>query len=236
MMKHLLATILLLAAFVPCLSAGRPYVVEVGKFSKLEIPNNLTVVYRCHPDSVGKARYECPDMLAGAVMFSNSGNGSLKVQISPDFIDREHMLPVIYVYSEFLSEVVSSSERRVSVYSPARCSQFKGVLMGNGTLDLHGLDCDKAVGVLASGNGTVILRGKCDSALLKLTGTGRVDAFGMDAGDVVCQTLGTGDITCRFSKSLVQKGLGSTTIHYKGDPGKVRTKGLAKFNHVPDCD
>ena len=91
-MKHLLATILLLAAFVPCLSAGRPYVVEVGKFSKLEIPNNLTVVYRCHPDSVGKARYECPDMLAGAVMFSNSGNGSLKVQISPDFIDREHML------------------------------------------------------------------------------------------------------------------------------------------------
>lgn len=234
MVKHLLTTLLLLTACVPYLSAKRTYTVEVGTFSRLNVPDNISVIYRCNPDSIGKACFECEDQFADAFLFTNPKSETLKIQISPDFIDRSNLLPVVYVYSEFLTHVESASEKRVQIEHPARQASFKGVLIGNGTLDINGLDCDKATAVLASGNGTVIVSGRCLDSVLKLTGTGRVDALELDTDNVTCQTFGTGDITCRFTDSLTQRGLGSTTIHYKGDPSKVKKKGIAKFNHLTD--
>lgn len=234
MLKKTLTLLLMLTVWTACLQAQRPYTVDVGTFSRLNVPDNISVVYRCVPDSAGKAAFVCDDRYADAFFFSNPKKETLKIQVSPDFIDEIAELPIVYVYSEFLTGVESNSDRRVVIDSPARNATFKGVLIGNGTLDMKGLDADKIIAVLASGNGTVIAQGACKEAVLKLTGTGRVDSMELEADDVICHTFGTGNITCRFNDSLTQKGLGSTTIHYKGDPKKVRKKGLAKFNHLSE--
>lgn len=225
----ILAALLLL----PALAQAKDYTVKVGEFSRLKVTDNITVVYRCCPDSAGIARFSCPDDLAPALLFDNPKQQTLKVQVSFDYIDRIDELPMVYVYSEFLSGVESSSDKTVEVFSPVRCPEFKGKLVGNGKLCVYNADCQRLKLSLVTGNGLIVATGRATDVNADLTGTGCIDVNGVEAANVYCHVLGTGSIHCHPQELLKLKGLGSTTVYYTGSP-QIKKQGLGKLVHVGD--
>lgn len=215
-------------------ASARVYEVKTGEFTKLNVPDNLEVIYECDKAKAGTARFECPDTMADALMFTNTGDGKLKVQLSPDFIGKNMDYPVIYVCSEFLTDLESSSDKRVVVRHLPRCPQFKAVLFGNGTIELCDMDLNKLTAALMTGHGLIKIDGKADNATFKLAGTGHIDASAMDAGKVNCHIFGGGEIHCRPIEELKLKGLGSTTVYYSGHPDKIKKQGIGKLVHVGD--
>ena len=215
-------------------AAARVYEVKTGSFTKLIIPDNLQVVYTCDPERAGTAHFECEDTIADALMFSRSGSDKLKVQISPDFIGQKLDLPVIYVYSEFLVEVESSSNEKVTVKGLPRCAGFKATIFNNGVIDLQDIDMGKLTARLMTGHGTINISGKADEAVFSLAGTGTIDASRAPVGKVSCHVFGGGQIYCHPLDEIKLKGLGSTTVYYSGKPATVKKQGIGKLVHVGD--
>lgn len=218
---------------IPGVSA-RIYEVKTGDFTKLNVPDNLNVVYECDKAKAGTARFECEDKMADALMFTNTGDGKLKVQLSADYVGKDLDYPVVHVYSEFLTELESSSGLKVDIKGLPRGPELKAVLFGNGTIELHDLDLTKLTAALMTGHGTIKIGGKTDNALFKLAGTGTIDASGMDASKVTCHVFGGGEIHCHPIKELKLKGLGSTTVYYSGSPEKIKKQGIGKLVRVGD--
>lgn len=214
--------------------SARVYEVKTGAFTKLNVPDNLNVIYTSDPARNGLATFECEDAMADALMFVNNGKGTLKVEFSPDFIGTNADFPTIYVYSEFLTEVESSSAKTVKIAGLPRCPNFKAVLFGNGTLELEGLDLHRIEAALKTGHGLIKLQGKAEDAVFSIAGAGHIDGSALPSGKVSCHVFGGGQIHCTPLNELKLKGLGSTTVYYKGRPATIKKQGIGKLIHVGD--
>lgn len=150
-MKKLLTLALILITGLNLAAAGRQHELKTGAFTSLEVINDIEVVCRFVPDSVGTVTFFCDESMADAIIFDRSKPNRLKVMLSPDFIDRIDELPRVYVYTDMLEHVESSSEKAVLVENPPKCPKLKGILIGNGKLDITGIDTSRLIGVLATG-------------------------------------------------------------------------------------
>lgn len=210
------------------------YELHIGEFHKLQIDDNVNVVWRSHPDSAGYVRFHGADRFADAFIFSNK-NGSLKVQVAPEDVNQPD-LPVLYIYSSFLSEVKSSSALTVTAVDVPAAAQLKFTLIGNGSITATGLNAPTVEAKVATGNGIITLSGKCNNARFSMVGTGQIRADEFLADDVNCQIMGTGAIYTCALKSLHAKGIGSTKIYYRGNPAEVSKRGGGKFIQMTDSD
>lgn len=223
---HILALMIIIYASA---SAGRinDYAFKIGDFEKIEVLDNVNVVYRCNPDSTGYVAYRGDEDFADAFIFTNS-NGKLKVQVTTDDVNKPG-LPVITVYSDFLIEAVNSSDFTLSVIAPAAAPSFEAKQIGNGKIVVEGLRCTKAKGRLDTGYGTVVMSGICSSLDISILGTGLIQADGLKAREVSCKILGSGTIGCWPTESLKVRGIGSTKIFYKGQPAEIKKSGGGKL-------
>ena len=216
-MKKILLALLLLA-LAPSLRAQlvQQYKIEVGQFDKLKISDNVNVVYRCVPDSSGWAQYSGAKEFADAFILTPK-NGTLRVQVSTEDVGNPD-LPVLYVYSDFLTSVENSSNFTLMVENPAPCAVFNAREVGNGKIVVEGLKANTVKASVATGNGTVSVAGSCRDAIYQMVGTGVIAADRMEAQNVQCKILGSGNLGCWAVEKLTSKGIGSTKIYYKGDP------------------
>lgn len=213
---------------------AREYNVEVGEFNRLNIIDNVKIIYHHDPHNSGKATFECPDSLADAIMFANNGKGTLKIEISPDFIGKFELLPTINVYSEFLTSVETSSQYEVEIASVQKSPSFKAVLFGNGNLKLNNIVTNKLVLKLLTGRGNIIATGKCPDTVVTLAGVGNINIDEMETEKVSCHLAGGGKIYCRPINELILKGIGTTSVYYMGEPKKIKKQGIGKLIHVED--
>lgn len=221
-----IALILCVAAAVATASADiNEYTVNVGEFNKLKVQNNLDVVYKCSADSAGKAVFVVDDSLADAYMFTNKG-GTLKIEKHTDYAEVD--LPALTVYSNFLNKVENSALGTVQVATVASCPEFEIKVVGNGTILVDSIQATKVKAKLSTGKGTIVVVGQCNEASLSTVGSGMIQADRLEAEDVSCSAMGTGSISCYPLESLKIKGLGSTTIYYRGRPKQIKKSGLAK--------
>lgn len=226
MMKRV--ALLLMAVLIGAVSlCAREYKVNTGVFNKLKVPDNLTVVYESNPDMNGVAVFECVDSLADALMFVNNDKGRLTIEISPDYLGENINLPAIHVYSEFLTEIETSSDKTVTVKSLSRAPELKATLYGNGTLELLDLDHQKVSASLMTGHGLIRLEGKAADALFKIAGVGKVDGSRLTSDKVTCHVFGGGEIYCAPINEIKLKGLGSnySLLHrqsLKGEKARYR--------------
>lgn len=227
-MKRLLILMAATGMALTAICSGRWHELKVGAFASLEVVNNIRVTCKFLPDSVGYVRFFTDEERADAVILDKSKPTRLKVMASPDFADKTAQIPHIYVYTDMLESVQSDSEKEVRVLGPAKCMKFKAVLIGNGLLEVTDIDAHRVIGVLATGNGKVRLTGRGEDTLLKLTGTGTIEAHDLSADKVTCHVFGGGEIYC-FPKEIVLKGLGSTRVYYRGTPEKITKSGLGKL-------
>ena len=209
------------------------YEIATGPFEKLKINGDIRVVYKNMPDSTGMASYEAPAGNQRLFSFTTKG-GTLKVEPGDEEWGSKD-LPVIYLYSDFLTSVESYSNENVEIQSAAPSSGISVTLVGNGTISVNDIKCTTVSASLSTGNGSIYLSGECTNATFRMVGTGLISADRLQAENVKCRILGTGSIGCWPVDNLNVSGLGSTKIYYKGKPN-IKKVGGGKLYELPEED
>lgn len=235
-MKHLLTS---LCACVCALYASpvlfaevNTYTVRVDEFSKLKVYDNIEVDYVCNPDSAGYAVFTCEDSIADAFMFSNKG-GTLKVQVYSEYSDITDSLPKVTLYSTFINSVENQTDRQLTLTGVAPCPEISLKQVGNGTIMADNIKATRVKAKISTGSGVITVGGECSEASFTMVGTGRIIADGLMADKVTCTVFGTGSIGCWPIDKLQVKGMGSTTVFYKGTPHSIKKSGIAKIEKMP---
>lgn len=225
-MKRFLPLIVLLSAFLGLHAADLvKYELKVSEFHELKVVDGINVVYSCNPDSAGLAVFTCPSSQASAFIFNNK-KGKLSMQLSTESVGSSN-LPVIHVYSTYLTKVENSGDSLVKVVDIAEGPKFSAKLIGNGRLVVKNVKATEVNGAISTGNGTLVLSGKCEHAGIGFMGTGVIQADELEAGTVSVKASGTGSIGVWAVKSLSVMGAGSTKVYFKGTPEvKNRSVGI----------
>lgn len=200
------------------------YELEVNDFTELKVVHGVNVNYVCNPDSAGRAVFIASDKYASLLIFNNTKD-RLEIQLATGGATMKN-LPTVTVYSKFLSKVENSGDSTVRVMSVASCPKFKARLIGNGKIIVKGLDVTEMDGSIDTGNGQLVIYGKCDKAKLSCTGTGTIQADELVAGDTNCRMYGTGTIGCQALQSLSVSGMASGKVYYKGNPQQIKTRSV----------
>lgn len=218
MIRRLTALAIISALGIAAATAAddlRKYELDVKDFNELIVIEGLRVDYQCNADSAGYVSFVTTPDIASVLMFTNN-KSRLEMQIATDGIDYEN-LPLIKVYSRFLSKVENSGDSLVRVLSMNPTPNFKARLIGNGSLSVRGIDATNLDGSLDTGNGTLTLYGRATKAKYSLVGTGSIQADELKADEIKCSVLGTGFIGCEPVTTLNVVGA-SGKIYYKGNP------------------
>lgn len=216
-MKKIFALLLTIVLAAPCMNAQKhSYRLNVGMFDKLKISDNVNVEYRCLPDSAGYVTYEGEPEFADAFIFSNS-KGELKIQVNTEDVNNPN-LPSIRVYSQFLTKVENGSDFTTVIGNKISVPSLHVKLIGNGKIIVRDVESNQVNAAITTGNGSIIISGKCDIAEFKMLGTGTIQGENLDSKTVKCHILGSGDIFCNASQKLDVRGIGSTKIYYAGNP------------------
>lgn len=230
-MKKLIIVCLALVASVCVMAQSRTYRLEIGRFDKVKITDNVNVVYKSAPDSTGIAVFEGRQEFANAFIFTNS-KGKLLIQVNTEDVNNPE-LPVLYIYSDYLTDIENSSEFTATVNNTVSVPSFSAKQIGNGKIVARDLNAGEVNAHLATGKGVISLAGSCDRATYKMVGTGLIEAGDLKALEVKCSILGTGDIICWPEKKLDVRGIGTTNIYYKGNP-EIKKVGGGKLKPIND--
>lgn len=225
MKKHLavlLTTFLTVVAGISAQEVHR-YELKVGDFNRLVVDDGINVEYRCSEDSAGLAVYETTRSIADQLIFDFSKKGRLMIQ--KQFHGEGELtdgLPLVKVYSKFLTQVQNNGDSTVIVQSVAACPEFKAVVIGNGRLVIKDIHSNKVDGAIKTGNGQLVVSGKCDRASFSNTGVGSVQADNLETKEVSCRFFGTGTTGVWATERLTIKGMFPGKLYYKGNPAKVK--------------
>lgn len=216
---------LMCSAMANAQSGMAPYSLNVKDFTELKVVDGINVDYFCDASKAGMVEFEsCPE-LASSIIFEPNGKGKLEVKLAMRDQKYEN-LPVVRVYSSYLSKIENSGDSTVKVVSVAAGPKLEGKLVGNGNLVLDGVKFTNIQLKLATGKGRINVSGECTNLKAGLTGTGEIDAYGLKATDVVCSLLGTGWIKCNAVDNLKVSGAGTGTVTFMGNP-ITRVKALS---------
>ena len=234
MMKK--ALISLIGLFAVSLMAGAQvsrHEVKVGNFSRLVLLDNINVNYCCNPDSAGYAVFTCNQETADHLMFTLSDKGRLSIQVDDEY-ERLGNLPTLTLYSSSLDEVENSSDSTLRVSGLQPMKIFKVRLIDNGKIIVRGVRASRLELQILSGKGKIIADGSCDNLLLRLVGTGEIQADQVTATDVSCRIMGTGTMGCNVvGGTLKVSGSGTGKVYYKGNPSKVTVRKLGTIKAIP---
>ena len=200
------------------------YAVKVGEFTHLQVDDNINVVYSNNPDSVGMVCYETTPDMANKIMFSTNNKGRLRIQVMTGAVGRPN-LPVVHVYSSFLTKIENSSDSTLTIASIAPAPEIE--------IKATGIEATKLKAEILTGKGVIVVSGQCVDASLKSIGTGEIQADKLKATNVTATISGTGCIGCNVSGKLVVKGLGTGKVYYSGKPQEVKTHKLGSIKAIP---
>ena len=211
------------AAFASYAAEIKHYELKVGDFSHLSVEDGINVEYYCSPDSAGMALFDAPKAIADHIIFDSSKEGKLLIQKAFHGKDElSHNLPTVKVYSRFLSRVQNSGDSTVRVMTVAPTDEFKATVIGNGRLVIKGLECTKFDGAIKTGNGNLVVNGRCDRATLSNTGVGNIQADNLTARNASCRFFGTGTTGVNAIEQLGIKGMFPGKLYYRGKPAKMK--------------
>ena len=193
------------------------YELNVNDFIELKVTDGINVDYYCNPDSAGKVVYETVPDLASQIILVQ-GADKLEIQLATKENGSYSGLPTVTVYSTFLTKIENAGDSLVRAMSVAPGAKFKARVIGNGRLSVRNIEASQVDASIDTGNGSITIYGKAQSASLKSTGRGNIQADGLIAKNVKCSLWGTGSIGCDAEETLSIMGAGSGTVYYKGSP------------------
>ncbi len=202
------------------------YGLNVKEFHELKVVDGINVEYFCSPEKAGRVEFESTPEVASAIIFEPNNKGKLEVKLATHdstFVN----LPVVRVYSSYLTKVENDGDSTVNVLSVASGPKLEVKLIGNGKLNVAGISATQLNASLSAGRGKITLTGKAVNAKLSMTGgSGEIDALGLQTTDTETRLMGTGWIKCTAADNLKVTGMGTGTVSYTGRPA-VRIKALS---------
>lgn len=214
-MKKILA-FAVIALLASTAGADELYRLTVGEFSRLKVTDAINVDYRQSADSAGQVVFRADPSIASNIAFTPSGD-ELKINFTTDTRPRGQV-PTVTVYSTFLTQVVNTADSTVRIMTVTPCPSFSAKQEGNGRIVVRNVQATRVSAKLMTGNGQVIVYGKADEASLSMTGTGLIQADGLEAKNVKVSATGTGQVGCWATEELKVSGAGSTKVYYRGTP------------------
>lgn len=206
------------------------YQLHFSDFTELKVVDGINVDYVCDAERAGLVEFYAESSVASAVIFEPSKS---KLVIKLATLDSTYIkLPTVKVYSSHLTKVTNEGDSLLRVVSVAPCDQFKAKIIGNGTLSVHNLSATKLNANILSGHGMISVFGRCDDAVLKITGAGQIQADELDAKNVQATITGTGTINCFAESRLTVSGLGSGKLYYRGNP-EIKKGFISKVKLFP---
>lgn len=202
---------------------ARQYHLNVGEFSILDVEDSFNVDYRSDNEKAGTAEFTTTKEIADKIIFENNKKGKLTIQKA--FYEGDEMkvdLPQVTVYSKFVKEIRNCGDSTVRALNVRPTIELKAAVVGNGRLVIRGVDCSKFDGAIKTGNGTLVVDGQCDSAVLSNTGTGAIQADNLEAKKVSCHFFGTGTTGCWPVDELKVKGVMAGKLYYRNEPKSIR--------------
>lgn len=200
------------------------YRLNVAPFRQLTVVDGVSVDYYCNPDSAGWAVFSASPETASQITFQNNKE-HLTIQTTAD----EHPLtgmPKVKVYSASLMNVENSGDSLVRVFLTEPVKEFKARQIGNGTLEIHGVDVQQFDGVVAAGKGGMNVEGKSDKAKFRNVSTGPIMADGLSSREVSCFLFGSGKVYCTPLSYLKILGAGTGKVYYSRLPEKIVNRSI----------
>lgn len=193
------------------------YNIDIKDYTELKVTGDINVDYYENPDSAGYVSFDATADISRMITVRNQ-KGRLEVQLVNDEKIAVDNLPVVRVYSNFLTKVENTGDSTLRVIKAASCPAFSCKVTGNGHLVVRDIRANEIGCSLMTGHGSIVINGKCTEASLSLTGTGTIQADGLEAKTVKCRNTGTGTIGCYATDFMQVSGAGSGTIYYRGTP------------------
>lgn len=194
----------------------KQYAITVGDFSALKVVEGVAVEYRADPDSAGLMCFTTSADKAALITFSNNKQ-TLSIELATEGVGATG-LPMVMVYSRFLTKVENSGDSLVRIARVAPTPSFRVRLVGNGQISVRDIDTNYLDASLETGNGVIAITGKAAKAKYGILGVGSIQADDVEAVDVKCSMVGTGYVECCATGTLTVSGLSSGTVYYKGTP------------------
>lgn len=219
MKKQIFAIAIAAIAFGAHAQRVSEYEINAGNFDKIEVLDNINIVYLCNPDSTGFIRYTASDLVAESLVVEMKGKSTLKIRYAKYSPAKELTdFPTLYVYSDFLTQVKYESEGTMAILHPQPVPTFNVALIGNGSIVADGITATNVNANISTGCGTMTLSGKCTNAKYSMVGAGNIQADMLQANIVKCMVSGTGSVGVWALDKLTVNNAGSTKVFYKGDP------------------
>lgn len=229
MLKKLSLSLIAGIAGIMTVLAASPmnsYKLDIGDFTKIKVSSPINVRYICNPDSAGLVVFESSPKMASIIAFSNS-----KQKLTVEFSTRGvHYFdaPTVTVYSNFLISAENDADSLLRLEKVAPAPELKIKLMGNGRISASDIQVNEVSATIATGRGSIVITGKCEKAALTSYSTGTIQADNLEANEVSCRIVGTGEIGCWPVKKLdiSRLSLGSGVIYYRGTPLQIVNKSI----------
>lgn len=224
-MKRLVIFIyIMIAAMAVYADEVAAYRLKVENFRELTVVDGVAVEYFCRPDSAGWAIFNTTPEKASKIMFENKAE-HLTVQSAADESPIIG-LPTIRLYSAALDKIENSGDSLLRVSIPIHLESLKIRQIGNGRIEVTGVDADYVEGSVTAGHGELSIQGNAAKAKFKNVSTGPIDAAALTAKQVNCFIFGTGDIDCAPSEQLRVYGAGSGKVTHHSEPKKITNRGI----------
>lgn len=233
-MKQFIAILFLLATAVGLMADETDravYRLNVQPFVELTVVDGVAVDYRQNTDSIGWAVFECRPEMAAQIMFSNNAE-RLTIRTAADEVPIVGV-PHVTVYSAALHKVENSGDSLLRVFATphVHADEFKAKQIGNGRIEIHGINATYFEAGVTAGRGTITVDGMASKARLSNVGTGSVDARDLMAENINCFVFSTGSIDCSPSGRLRIYGAGSGKVFYHVEPEKITNRGIGVKAH-----
>lgn len=231
-MTRFLTIVLTLTAV--CGIYAAEYALNVQNFSSLTVIDGISVDYCQRPDSAGWARFECEPDIASKIMFSNDRD-KLTIRTASEDTPLTGM-PRVTVFSMTLRNIENDGDSLLRVEFNDKVETLSVRQIGNGRIEVRGIDADDMQAGVAAGCGTVDIAGHTGKLKLKNIGAGHLDAADMVATEVKCYLFGSGPIHCSPAEKLTIYGAGSGHVILHTAPAKISNRAIGVGVHpYGDC-
>lgn len=230
MRKNILT--LIVAAFCMAISASATIrEVQMGVFTKLQVNDDINVVYSTRPDSIGFVQYESAGFPNNAFIITRNKE-TLKIEVDSEYESKENK-PTIYVYSQFLESVSNEGNGVVRILDVAAVPSLTLKTWANGKIIANDLNITNLEAHISTGKGKIVVSGNVITASFKLTGTGEINADKLVVKDEgKCRIVGTGTIGCCVKGKLSVSGTGTGKVYYVGKPSSISKKTLGPIKVI----
>ena len=189
------------------------YEIKTGEYSRIKVDGYCEVRYFASPsDSVTlEVQANLREYYVVEVV-----NNELVLRTTKNVNFGNDLIPVLTVSAPSLDRVAIEGAGNFTTYDKIEADTFDFIFSGAGESNAE-LDVNRLL-VDISGAGSIEISGRADTAVLKFSGAGELEALPLKTREAEIDISGIGTVRISCSEKLTVNASGMGTVEYKGSP------------------